>query len=114
MRPHCHGIGLGPGLGLGLGLLIGGCAYDPPRSAQELANEDACRTMANRVYDAQHRDLLTREDQSLTPFSSSGSIATPDQGLSDLYAHETRVNDCIARKTSATRNGMTFGPQGSN
>lgn len=110
MRPYRHGIGIA----IGIALLTGGCAYDPPHSAQELANEDACRAMANRVYDAQHRDLLIREDQSLTPFSSSGSIATPDQGLSDVYAHETMVDNCIARKTSATRNGMTFGPQGSN
>ncbi len=92
--------------------IVGGCSFGPPKSAQELATEDYCRQAANRIYDRQHRDLLSREDQSLSPFSSNGTLGTPDRGLSDQYAHEQRVDDCIARKTAATREGTTFGPQG--
>ena len=92
-------------------LALAGCGPRP--SAQELATEDYCRAAANRVFDAQHRDLLSEEDQSSSPLSSTGLPDVPGRGLSDQFIHENRVDDCIARRTAATEDGTTFGAQGS-
>ena len=89
---------------------LAGCGPQP--SAQELATEDYCRAAANRVFDAQHRDLLSEEDQSSSPLSSTGLPGVPNRGLSDLFIHDNRVDDCVARRTAATEDGTTFGAQG--
>ncbi len=92
-------------------ILVGGLASCGPReSDQQLATEDYCRQAANRVFDQQHRDLLSEEDQTDDPRSSTGLPGVPDKGLSDQYIHENRVDDCIARRTAATEDGTTFGP----
>lgn len=93
-------------------LCLAGCGPRP--SAQELATEDYCRAAASRVFDAQHRDLLSEEDQSSSPLSSTGLPGVPDKGLSDQFIHENRVDNCIARRTAATEDGTTFGAQGSS
>ena len=109
-RPHLlslAGLLLAGATGL---LALAGCGPRP--SAQELATEDYCRAAANRVFNAQHRDLLSEEDQSSSPLSSTGLPGVPDKGLSDQFIHENRVDDCIARRTAATEDGTTFGAQG--
>ncbi len=92
-------------------LVVAGCG--PRESEQQLATEDYCRQAANRIFDAQHRDLLSEEDQTDSPFSSTGLPGVPDKGLSDQYIHENRVDDCVARRTAATEDGTTFGPPAS-
>ena len=93
-------------------LLCGGCST--PRSSQaDLSTQDACRSLADQSYDEQHRDMLSRGDsQSTTPFSGSGTISLPSDGLSDRYAHEVAIDNCVSRRTSSTQGGASFGPQG--
>ncbi len=98
-----------------LTLVLALAACGPRESEQQLATEDYCRQAANRVFDAQHRDdLLSQEDQTDDPRSSTGLPGVPNRGLSDQYIHENRVDDCIARRTAATEDGTTFGPQAPN
>lgn len=93
-------------------LLCGVAGCGPRETDQQLATEDYCRQAANRVFDTQHRDdLLSSEDQTDSPLSSTGLPGVPNKGLSDQYIHENRVDDCIARRTAATEDGTTFGPQ---
>ena len=89
-------------------LLLAGCGPGP--SAQQLATEDYCRQAASRVYDRQHREILSEEDQSSSPFSANGMPSTPSDGLSDRYSYDNHVDDCVARRTAATEDGTTFGP----
>ncbi len=94
---------------------LGGCHFGAPKSEAELSTEDACRALANHAYDEQHRVLLSEgDDQATTPFSAGGTIVPPNQGLSDQYAHEVAVEDCINRRTSSTQGGDSFGPQGAH
>jgi hypothetical protein len=86
-------------------------ACGPRPDAQALATSDYCHAAANRVFDRQHRELLSEEDQSTTPYSSTGMPSSPSDGLSDRYIYENRVDDCVARRTAATEDGTTFGPQ---
>ena len=95
-------------------LAICGCR-GASTSQAELSTEDACRSLADQSYDEQHRDLLSRGDsESTTPFSGSGSISLPSDGLSDQYAHEVAVDNCISRRTSSVPGGTSFGPQGTH
>ena len=94
--------------------LLCGCARAPVNQA-ELSTEDACRALASQAYDEQHRDLLSRGDsQATTPFSGSGAVALPSDGLSDQYAHDVAVDECVSRKTSSAPGGSSFGPQGAH
>ena len=95
-------------------LPVAGCSFGAPPNASELATEDACRSIANKAYDQQHRAMLSEGDQSLSPFSSNGMVPTPSDGLSDRYAHEVAVDNCISRRTSSTQGGTSFGPQGAH
>ncbi len=91
-------------------VLLALASCGPRPSAQQLATEDYCRQSANRVYDRQHRELLSEEDQSNTPFSANGMPSNPSDGLSDRYSYDNRVDDCVSRRTAATEDGTTFGP----
>ncbi len=92
-------------------LALGACSFGGPKSGAELSTEDACRAQANQAYDEQHRALLSEGgDQATTPFSGNGNIVQPSAGLSDRYAHEVAVDDCIGRRTSSTQGGATVGP----
>jgi hypothetical protein len=94
---------------------LAGCSFGAPKSPAELSREDACRALADRAYNLQHPDYLSRgDDQSTTPFSGSGTISLPSEGLSDEYAHRVAVDDCVRRQTSSTQGGASVGPSGSH
>lgn len=60
--------------------------------AQEVA---ACRTQADREFAAQNRDLMSREDTTYSPFSGFSNRSFPSEGLSQVYAHQQMVQDCL-------------------
>ncbi len=91
-------------------LMLAGCAAR--QSAAELATEDACERQANQLEDEQDRGRLIADDQSLSPFSSSGLPDDPSQGLSALYAHDQEVDGCVTKRTSSTTGGTTVGLRG--
>ncbi len=92
-------------------LALAACSFGGPKSQAELSTEDACRAQANQAYDEQHRALLSEgDDQSTTPFSGNGTISLPSTGLSDQYAHDVAVDDCISRRTSSIAGEGGAGP----
>ena len=84
-------------LGLVGGLALGGCGFPGPASQGQQAVLQGCRAAADRAYKAQNRYQLSERDSRDTPFSGSGQVATPSDGLADQYTHENRVEDCVRR-----------------
>ena len=89
---------------------LAACAAGGGEDPAQRATADACRRDADRVWDAQHRDRLIADDQSLSPISAGGLPDDPSRGLGEQYAHDQRIDDCIARRTSSTDGGATVGP----
>lgn len=76
-------------------VLISGCGFSPPQSAQDREALQSCRSDADRVYDAQNRYQLSERDSRDTPFSGGGQVASPSDGLADQYSHERMVESCL-------------------
>ena len=91
-------------------LAVAGCAARP--ETPQLATENACAKLADAREQAQDRDRLIADDQSLSPLSSSGLPDDPSAGLGALYAHDEAVDDCVTKRTASTLGGTTIGPQG--
>jgi len=93
-------------------LALGACSFGgPPPSGQALANRQtvaACRQRAEEVYDIQHRAELYRPPPAInTP--SSGDYAPGslnDRRLSELYARDQLINDCIRNTGTETDRGQ--------
>lgn len=80
-------------LPMALLLLLAGCA--PRASEAEMAHEQSCGQQADRQFDKQNRYLMSEQDQSATPFSSSGVIGDTSHGLDDQYRRDRMVDDCL-------------------
>lgn len=74
-------------------LLLGGCT--PPQSEADQEHERSCGQQADRQFDKQNRYLMSEQDQSTSPFSSSGTIGNTSQGLDDQYRRDRMVDDCL-------------------
>jgi hypothetical protein len=65
----------------------------------------ACRQRADAVFDQQNRDAVYRADmyaasQRDAPFGGAGMAGNPSSGLSDRYARDTILDDCLNGTTS--------------
>ena len=88
-------------------LAVAGCAPTlTPQQQADYKRRDACLDYANRVYRQENRDLLSRGDETGTPFSASGSRAAPSAGLSDQYRQDRLVNGCMAEGGPPTESTM--------
>jgi hypothetical protein len=78
-------------------LALPGCMASPgPASHADAATEAACRHRADQIYDQQNRGDIYRPPPTVnTPYSSNYTPGVSDRGLSDLYAHERLVDDCV-------------------
>ncbi len=76
-----------------LGGLLAGCAAR--ESSADLERQQACGRQADQEFNKQNRYQLSVEDQSSSPFSSSGLIGVPNKGLSDEYRRDRLVDDCL-------------------
>jgi len=74
-------------------------ACSAPPSSQSRANAEtvaACRQRAEDVYNQQNRgDIYSPASSVNTPFSSNYVPGITDRGLSQLYAHDKMVSDCV-------------------
>jgi hypothetical protein len=61
----------------------------------EMSHEQSCGQQADRQFDKQNRYLMSEQDQSATPFSSSGVIGDTSHGLDDQYRRDRMVDDCL-------------------
>src|SRR4051794_13554942 len=100
-------------------ILIGATALSActpaPQSPQARANAEtlaACRQRAEDVYRQQNRgDIYSPASSVNTPFSSNYVPGITDRGLSQIYAHDRMVSDCVRNTgTGAERSSAPKAP----
>jgi hypothetical protein len=78
---------------------LSACGDAPPLTGQAQADAEtraACRQRAEEIYRQQNRGAIYSPTPSVNaPFSGNYVPDQTDRGLSDLYAHDKAVNDCI-------------------
>ena len=74
-------------------LTLAGCG--PEQTTQREQEEAACQAQASRVDAKVNRADLAERDSSNTPLSSTGLPGIDTTPLSEAYAHDTIVNDCL-------------------
>jgi outer membrane biogenesis lipoprotein LolB len=78
---------------------LSACAGDAPQGGQaqaDAATTAACRQRANEVYDRQNRAAIySANSSSNAPFSANYTPDVSDRGLSQLFAHDKLVSDCV-------------------
>lgn len=94
---------------------LGACSFGgPPPLGQARADAQtvaACRQRAEQVYEIQNRPDIYRQPPAInTP--SSGTYApggSSDRQLSDLYARDRMVSDCVRNTGTETDRGQEQG-----
>src|SRR4051794_39120221 len=86
-----------------------------PQSPQARADSEtlaACRQRAEDVYRQQNRgDIYSPASSVNTPFSSNYVPGIPDRGLSQIYAHDRIVSNCVRNTgTGAERSPAPTAP----
>jgi hypothetical protein len=92
---------------LGIAVALAGCAGSAPGGGGNIhgdaALEAACRQRADEIYDRQNRPAIYSPAPGVnSPFSGSYSPAVSDRGLSDLYARDTAIRDCVRNTGTGT------------
>ncbi len=81
-----------------LTLVMTGCDA-PPQSAQaqaDAATRNACQQRAEQAYEQQNRGEIYSPPATVnTPYSANYNPSQTDRGLSDLFAHDRMVSDCV-------------------
>ena len=93
-------------------LAIAGCDSPAPPTGQaqaDAATVSACRQRANEVFDRQNRgQIYSPQSQVNSPFSANFTPSDSTRGLSQLFAHDQMINDCIRNTgTGTSRTGST-------
>ena len=78
---------------------LAACGFSPPLSPEDRVALDSCRTDVNRSWDVQHRDQLSIRSDRDAPYSGSTPPGLPSDGLSDQYAHDSMMSDCLHHST---------------
>ena len=94
----------------------GGSFGGPPPTGQALADAQtraACRQRAEQMDSQRNRaEIYSPPPQVNTPFSANYLPDQPDRGLSQLYAHDKLVSDCIRNTgTGADRSQVPVAPK---
>jgi hypothetical protein len=82
-------------------VLLSGCSDPAPLSGQAQADastQAACRQRAEAVYDQQNRGQIyspSAASQVNSPFSANYNPVETDRGLSQLFAHDQLISDCV-------------------
>jgi hypothetical protein len=93
-----------PPLALLVLLGLAACAQNAPRLRGSAAQEASCARRADEVYDRQNRADVYRSDQYAStgrdaPFGGGSFLNAPS--LSDRYAREKLLDNCLAGRTGA-------------
>jgi hypothetical protein len=95
---------------------IAGCDSPAPtgQAQADAATASACRQRANEVFDRQNRgQIFSPQSQVNTPFSANYAPNDGSQGLSQLFAHNRMIDDCVRNtgtETSRTGTAPAAGP----
>lgn len=80
------------------GIALSGCSA-PPQSAQseaDAATRRACQQRAEQAYEQQNRAQIYSPPPTVnTPYSANYTPSQTDRGLSELFAHDRMVSDCV-------------------
>jgi hypothetical protein len=79
-------------------------------SVTDRATADACRQQANTTYAVQNRDQIYRIRDPFTPQSGTGLTELPSRQLSDQFAQERAIRDCIRNTGTETSRTAPAGP----
>jgi hypothetical protein len=86
-------------MGILLGsLALSACATAPqsPQAQADAATRNACRQRAEQAYEQQNRAEIYSPPATVnTPYSANYVPNQTDRGLSDLFAHDRLVSDCV-------------------
>lgn len=82
---------------------LSACQAPPPRisggaggsGAVDAAAAAQCRQQAEDMFNAQNRSARIQIDSRDTPFSGAYNSSGPTRGLSDRYAMDSMIGDCI-------------------
>ena len=110
-----------PIAGFSLLVVLAGCQGPPPAptgaARADLAAAAYCRQRAEEVYNVQNRGARYQSDNRDTPFSASYVPSVTSRGLSDRYALDAMVSECV-RNSAASRDAgpepATPNPAGPN
>jgi hypothetical protein len=87
-------------------LALAACAAPPPppsgQARADAAVRTACREHADAVYERQNRDTIYTISSRDTPYSANYTPGVMDKGLSQLYARDNMVRDCIRNTGTET------------
>ena len=76
-------------------LLLTGCTSGGPESETQRATAEACREQANTACNIQNRDQIYNIYQPYAPQSGTGMLDLPTRGLSDSFAQQQMISNCI-------------------
>jgi hypothetical protein len=94
---------------------LAACTAQPPRTRADAATAAACEQRADEVYLKQNRADLYRSDRYSTstrdaPFASTGLPGVTTDGLSQRYARDTMISDCIRESSMDVQTGPAPAP----
>lgn len=84
---------------------LSGCEAPPPGSQGRADAETraACQQRANEAYDQRNRGEIYSPPATVnTPYSSNYLPGQSERGLSDLFAHDRMVSDCVRNTGTGT------------
>jgi hypothetical protein len=110
--PHRVAMGF---VGLMGAAALSACA-GPPLSGQAEADAQtraACQQRAEQAYNQQNRGAIFSPPSTVnTPYSSNYVPASSsERGLSDLFAHDRLVNDCVRNTGTGTDRAVPASPE---
>ena len=98
-----------PVLALPVLALLAGCAAPAaPLSVTERDTLAACRSEAQTAYEIRHRAEIYSIHETASPYSCTGLLRGPTQGLSDRYEQERQIDRCV--RNTGTGPGGTARP----
>jgi hypothetical protein len=82
-------------------LALAACTAGPEPSGgtssrADAATQAACRQRAEQIYEQQHRgEIYSPQSGINTPFSANYAPGATDRGLSDQFARDRMIRDCV-------------------
>jgi hypothetical protein len=97
-----------------IALPVAACAPTPQTPQARAAAETvaACRERADEAYDRQNRGEIYNITDRNVPFSANYLPDVPNRGLSQLYAHDVMVRDCVRNTGTETSRAASGGGGG--
>jgi hypothetical protein len=87
---------------LALAPALGGCGLYTRPTAEEQDTRSDCNAEADRIFAAQNRYQLSERNSTDTPYAGNTLPSNPTAGLSDQYAQDKLVDNCLRRGGAGT------------